>query len=226
VILYVNGDSHSAAAEAVNPYAFAEDDPLYWALGRQPHPDNERVSYGCELANRMYAILHCDAESGSSNDRMIRVTREYLTQEKPDLIVIGWSTWEREEYLHDGVYYQLHGGHINRDWPNAVREYYKEYIARYDFISTIKRNHAMIHAFHTELQDQKIPHYFFNTFAPYWHEEPKQWHDSYLEPYSKPFTFWYWLQEKGFSTVREGSYHYGPKAHEAWADLLWLNIPK
>jgi len=26
MILYVNGDSHTAAAEAVNPHAFAEDD--------------------------------------------------------------------------------------------------------------------------------------------------------------------------------------------------------
>ena len=30
MILYVNGDSHTAAAEAVNPYAFAEDDGQYF----------------------------------------------------------------------------------------------------------------------------------------------------------------------------------------------------
>jgi hypothetical protein len=45
LILYVNGDSHSAGAEAVNDFCFANDDPLYYALGRIPHPDNERVSY-------------------------------------------------------------------------------------------------------------------------------------------------------------------------------------
>ena len=60
MILYVNGDSHSAGAEAVNPYCFAIDDPLYWGLGRRPHPDNERVSYGCQLANKLGAVLHCD----------------------------------------------------------------------------------------------------------------------------------------------------------------------
>ena len=58
MILYVNGDSHAAAAEAVNPYSWAEDDGLYYGLGQQPHPDNERVSFGCEIANSLNAILY------------------------------------------------------------------------------------------------------------------------------------------------------------------------
>jgi len=40
MILYVNGDSHTAGAEAVNSHAFADDDPAYKHLGRLPHPDN------------------------------------------------------------------------------------------------------------------------------------------------------------------------------------------
>ena len=40
MILYVNGDSHAAAAEAVNPHAWAMDDGLFYGLGRMPHPDN------------------------------------------------------------------------------------------------------------------------------------------------------------------------------------------
>ena len=32
MILYVNGCSHAAAAEAVNPHSWAEDDGLYYAL--------------------------------------------------------------------------------------------------------------------------------------------------------------------------------------------------
>ena len=45
-MLYVNGDSHTAAAEAVNPHAFAEDDPALCYLGRSPHPANLAVSGG------------------------------------------------------------------------------------------------------------------------------------------------------------------------------------
>ena len=64
MILYVNGDSHAAAAEAVNPHAWAQDDGLFYGLGRMPHPDNERASFGCELANWLKAILYLDAQAG------------------------------------------------------------------------------------------------------------------------------------------------------------------
>ena len=40
MILYVNGDSHAAGAEAATPHGFAEDDGECWGMGRQPHPDN------------------------------------------------------------------------------------------------------------------------------------------------------------------------------------------
>ena len=45
MILYVNGDSHTAGAEAVNSHAFAEDDPALYHLGRLPHPENLEVSW-------------------------------------------------------------------------------------------------------------------------------------------------------------------------------------
>ena len=65
MILYVNGDSHTAAAEAVNPHAFAEDDSQYFYMGRAPHPDNIAVSWSRLLADTAKAILKCDAESAS-----------------------------------------------------------------------------------------------------------------------------------------------------------------
>ena len=43
MMLYVNGDSHTAGAEAVNSHAFAEDDPDLFYLGRAPHPENLAV---------------------------------------------------------------------------------------------------------------------------------------------------------------------------------------
>ena len=50
--IYINGDSHTVAAEAVNPHAFAEDDPEIFDLGREPHPDNLAVSWGKQLADQ------------------------------------------------------------------------------------------------------------------------------------------------------------------------------
>ena len=78
MILYVNGDSHAAAAEAVNCHAFAEDDHRYFYMGRVPHPDNSAVSWGKRLSDVIKTTYKCDAESASSNTRILRTTRQWL----------------------------------------------------------------------------------------------------------------------------------------------------
>ena len=225
-ILYVNGDSNSAGAEAVNSYCFAEDDPLYWALGRRPHPDNERVSYGCELANMLYAVLHCDAESASSNDRIIRTTYNYLENEDaPDLVVIGWSTWERQEWWHEPTqrYWQVNAGGVGADWPAEIKEMYKPYIANLDYDRAVKHAHDKIYLLHKELDKLEINHIFFNTFEPIRSSNYENWEGSYVEPYNPEYTYYNWLKARGFKTVRPDSYHFGPDAHHAWAEFLYQN---
>jgi len=224
LILYVNGDSHSAGAEAVNDYCFAEDDPFYSSLGRKPHPDNERVSYGCNVANDFFAILHCDAESASSNSRIIRTTREYLLNETPDLIIIGWSTWEREEWLYNGTYWQVNAGGVGHDWPLPIQKRYKDYIVNLNWKEKTRLAHKEINQFHHELLDLRIPHLFFNTFNDFQHIEQAIWHDSYVEPYNPNMTYYKWLSDCGFKA--KPSYHYGPDAHRKWADFLLPYLTK
>lgn len=218
MILYVNGDSHSAGAEAVNDYCFAEDDPFYHALGRIPHPDNERVSYGCNIANELFAVLHCDAESASSNSRIIRTTREYLETITPDFVIIGWSTWEREEWLHDGVYWQINAGGVGQDWPDPVKEQYRDYVVNLNWSERTRSAHQQIHTFHTELLDLGIPHLFFNTYNDFHTEEPVCWHDSYVDPYDPDMTYWKWLSDQGFESNQ--SFHFRADAHRKWAEFL------
>ena len=78
MLLYTNGDSHTAGAETVSYFCFAEDDTRYRHLGRQPHPDCIKLSYGYKLSQKLGAEFATGAESASSNDRIIRSTREYL----------------------------------------------------------------------------------------------------------------------------------------------------
>jgi hypothetical protein len=127
MILYVNGDSHSAGAEIVEDYCFAQDDPKHWRLGREPHPECLEKSYGKQLADRLNCDFICEAESASSNHRIIRTTHNYFTgvQGLPagqaDFVVIGWSTWERKEF-HDiktGIDWQVNAGGIGSDFFNA-----------------------------------------------------------------------------------------------------------
>ena len=166
MILYVNGDSHSAAAEAVNIHAFAEDDPQYFYLGRAPHPDNLSVSWGKLLSLTLRAGLHCAAESASSNARILRTTREWLaTRQDLDelLVIIQWSTWEREEWYDEKFkqYFQVNAS--GQDMvPQELQEKYRQYIMGIDWEWKTQEAHDQIWQFHKELEAQGIKHIFFN----------------------------------------------------------------
>ena len=225
MILYVNGDSHSAGAEAVNSYCFAQDDPLYQGLGRRPHPDNERVSYGCLLANELSAVLHCDAESASSNSRIIRTTRDYLANEgQPDAIIIGWSTWEREEWLLGDRYWQVNAGGIGHDWPAEIKERYKKYVVNIDWDHYKRQAHAEIFSFHQELEEKQIPHLFFNCYSDFQDQVMQDWNGCYVEPYDPDMTYWKWLTDRGFESNQ--SYHFRADAHRKWAEFLLPHLTR
>lgn len=219
MILYVNGDSHSAGAEAVNNYCFADDDPLYKSLGRIPHPENEKVSFGCLLANQLNAILHCDAEAASSNDRIIRTTKQYIQDNgAPDFILIGWSTWERQEWFYDNKWWQVNAGGLGKDWPQEIQSRYKHYILSMNRELCELQAHDLIYNFHNELLIQKIPHLFFNTYSDFVNQPMVNWNDCYLAPYDPDMTYWKWLTDNGFTSLP--SYHFRADAHRKWAEFL------
>lgn len=236
-ILYVNGDSHSAGAEIANTCCFAEDDPQYWRLGRKPHPDNLRLSYGCMIANQLGAILECDAESAASNDRILRTsTANINTVVVPDLVIIGWSTWEREEWQHDGNYYQVTASGTD-SVPTELSQRYKEWVVNQTHITREQKLlgwHERIWQFHQQLELQNIPHIFFNTYSDFAGIRSRQittdsttvipnehdWGLSYVDPYDRNMTYYNWCIQKGFKTVNHNSYHYGADAHRAWAEFL------
>lgn len=224
--LYINGDSNAAGAEAVNSHAFAEDDGNYIHLGRRPHPENEKASFGTILAERLGWERFNDSESAGGNDRIIRTTLDYLSTNRPDAIVIGWTTWEREEWFHDGEWLQVNCS--GRDSvPEELRDRYRDWI-----ISQSQRInecemiwHNRIWDFHLKLSDLKIPHLFFNCYRHFhWvtsNRLPKHnWGDSYISPYEQSGTYFDWLSFNGFKPVSPGSYHFGKEAHQKWAEFL------
>jgi len=220
MMLYVNGDSHTAGAEAVNTHAFAEDDPALFYLGRAPHPENLEVTWGKQLSLALRAVFHCDAESASSNTRIIRTTRKWLNgsgKDHPDqLIIIQWSTWEREEWLYDGIYYQVNGSGIDHVPPEAA-ERYRNYVIGLDWQAKVKQAHDEIWAFHQELNDLGVRHIFFNgnnDFSKI--ANPQDWGASYIGPYDPTQTYHAQLQAAGIDTVMPDSYHYGRDGHNWW----------
>jgi hypothetical protein len=216
MILYVNGDSHTAGAEAVNQHAFAEDDSRYFYMGRAPHPDNLQVSWGKLLSLSLRSGFKCDAESASSNSRIIRTTRSWLDtiqNANEILTIIQWSTWEREEWLHDGIYYQVNASGIDHV-PQALQEKYRHYIAGIDWKYKTQQAHNEIWAFHTELESRGIKHIFLNgntDFAQI--QDKKDWGTSYVHPYDPDYTFSALIQAGGIETVAPNSYHFGKDGH-------------
>jgi hypothetical protein len=228
MILYVNGDSHTAAAEAVNPFSFAEDDKLHWALKRRPHPDNLAVSWGVTVASILKMGFQIDAESASSNARIIRTTKEWIEKTADTiptsdvLMIIQWSTWEREEWLIDGEYFQVNASGVD-DVPEDFKEKYKEYIVNIDWDIKTAEAYEEIQHFHTYLNKLGYKHIFFNgnnSFQDIPEEYRSDFGASYINPYLPEGAFDGWLQLNGYNTVITSNYHYGPAAHSAWAKQI------
>lgn len=226
MILYVNGCSHTAAAEAVNPHAFADDDPALSYMGRLPHPANLEVSWGKRLSQPLKATFKCDAESAASNTRILRTTRSWLAQNHsfiPNLLmIIQWTTWERQEWLIDGEYYQITASGTD-DIPADHVERYKRYIADLDWHACRQQAHEEIWQFHQELNDQDVKHIFFNGnnhFGDLPQSGFRDWDKCYIGPYDGQMTFHQWLINNGHETVAPNSWHFGKESHAAWSRFV------
>ena len=219
MILYINGDSHTSAAEAVVPHAFAEDDSELYDLGRQPHPANFAVSWAQQLSTLMGARLHCDAESASSNTRILRTTRAWLEKNTPDLLIIQWSTWEREEWLHKGVYYQVNASGQDQV-PSELQEQYRQYVIDTDWPTKTQQAHDQIWALHLELDQKRIPHVFFNGNNNFSRVTNRQnWRANYMAPYDPSQTFDSLLRQNGHEP-QQNSWHFGKDAHSFFAQFM------
>lgn len=217
MILYVNGDSHTAAAEAVTPHAFAEDDPAVFYLGRAPHPDNLQVSWGKLLSLALRSGFHCDAESASSNSRIMRTTRSWLEDHEHALsdilVVIQWSTWEREEWLHNGTYYQVNASGMD-DVPPELQEKYRNFVIGVDWQFKTEQAHKDIWDLHQELKEKGIKHVFFNGNSDFGKITDRlDWGVNYVDPYDPKSTFSAIVQARGCQTVSPNSWHFGRDAH-------------
>lgn len=225
MFIYVNGDSHTAGAEAVVPYCFACDESNYFYMGRAPHPENAMVAWPKRIESMLKTAVFNNSESASSNDRIIRTTREWLDLKKRNdlLVIIQWSTWEREEWEHNGETYQVTASGTD-EVPEELVDRYKNWIADLPHWDTITQQaHEKIWAFHQELEQRGIPHVFFGgnwNFEKVREHQRKDWGASYIEPYNDSMTFHAYLQSKGHQTVSAQSWHYGPKAHVQWSNFI------
>jgi hypothetical protein len=203
-VIYVNGDSHSAGAELISNYCFAADDRRYIAWGSRAHPEAIPHTYGYKIAQTLNQPFFLEAESASSNARILRTSRDFVnnTKDKSKLfVIIGWTTWDREEWEYQDGYIQITASGTD-SVPESMQEEYKEWAINQtpeEFQRKRQLWEEKITQFSKELDDQNIKHLFFQ-----------------VKEYIK------YLKEQGYQTVN-GGYHFGIDAHTAWYKYL---LPK
>jgi hypothetical protein len=132
------------------------------------------------------------------------------------LVIIQWSTWEREEWLYNGITYQVNGSGIDHI-PAEAAERYRNYVIGLDWRQKAAEAHNDIWKFHQELLAQNIPHVFFNGNNDFGSIADRQdWGLNYIEPYDPACTYHAQLQAAGIETVMPDSYHYGRNGHSWW----------
>ena len=208
MILYVNGDSHTAGVGL----------------------SSSEKTYADKLSKYYNLKLHNDASSGASNTKIIRTTKEFLDKNaKVALIVIGWSTWEREEWNYKGKYYNVNSSGYDQ-LPEDLIEKYKQWISTQTpelLNSKSDEWHEKIYNFHCELIDKKIPHLFFNCMYNFFNvNEHKKinWNMQYVHPYENDYSYYWYLAKQGYPT--DGWYHFDEPGHQAWANYLIDYIEK
>lgn len=230
MIVYANGCSHTAAAEAVNNECFAVDDGRN-GIDRRPHPQNLAASWCTHVAQALNADLVCDAESGSSNARIIRTTKSWIaanTQKLANtLVIVQWTTWEREEWLHNGTWFQVNASGL--DWvPSALQTRYKNFIANIDWDQCTAQAHQDAWDLHEHLNNAGVNHVFFSghsTFSDIPNQNQHDWKSSYMHPYQRNQSYHNWLLENGGCYANPQSYHFDAASHRLWAQhvLQYIN---
>ena len=193
MILYTNGDSHTAP------------DFGYVNIVAQ--------EFDCDLVNQ--------AQLGSSNASILRRTREYLEHTTPDFIIIGWSTWEREEWYHNNRYYTVTASGTD-SMPEELANKYKQWVTEQTPNLWIEKSvewHEHIYSFHLELEQRNIRHLFFNCMYAFLRKKQMyNWNNAYVDPYDKDYSYYQYLKNKGLRP--DEWYHYEADGHKVWAKFL------
>jgi hypothetical protein len=201
-MLYVNGDSHS--------YGIGVD---------------ATETFAHSVANKFNLNLINQSKIGASNQRIIRTTQEYLKTNIPNLVLIGWTTWEREEWIHEEKYYDVNSSGHN-GLPAELENRYKVWVIDQtsDTLDTKSQYwHKEIYNLHLDLQKKNIPHLFFNCMYNFFKiVNYVDWKHNYVGPYENNYSYYWYLKNLGFAADKW--YHYKKDGHYAWAKLLIEHI--
>ena len=206
MLLYANGDSHSLGAmkDGASGKSFVE-----------------------LVANHFNLDLVNESEGASSATRIIRTTQNYLSKNKPRLVLVGWGTWEREEWLHNNQYYNVMVGWY-KHLPEQLLSKYNSWAEQQDYDTLVKKSclvHEQIHRLHRLLEACSIPHLFFNCmydFQGIRTEDQYDWNNQYVDPYNSARSYVWYMKNANYE--HDKWYHFPQQAHHEWANVLINHI--
>lgn len=221
-MIYFNGDSNVAGTELVDP---------------------DRGITGC-LARRLGMQYQNHAFGGASNDRIYdttmadlfdRSTQKPLLKWRPDLVVIGWTQFNRIQWFlvdqwQSGEFWEINNIGVGIPLPENFQsryQFWQEHVHRDGHWQVVMSHywHNKIFNMHCLLDYFKIPHLFFNAFDCFSTEnvlpEQRDWNDRFMSPYDQSLIYVPWCTRKGFTEITPGHHHFDETGQSAWADCMY-----
>jgi hypothetical protein len=177
----------------------------------------------------------CFAKNGASNEHIIRITEQWINNtdcdNKEKFVFIGWSTWERQEYLIDNQYYDIDGWLINNahNLPPELEVHMNQLNQKIksdpNFMDELSQDWAKrIHAFAKSLEERGIGYFFWNAYMkllPPIDLDNFQFDHRYLMPYTDCFNQYFYLKKvRNYNPFPEDPYHFDSDGHRLWAEFL------
>jgi len=179
------------------------------------------------------------ALTGASNDYIYDTTIEYLKNNKPDLVIIGWSDAGRMQWFNKNTGDMMEMNAIEVHKYDRENKNNDEYLRRssllkdrMNFTSEYAAHltlywHNKIFNLHTMLDYMGIKHLFFSAFPMFNArtipgEYALNWEQGFFKPYEMSYVAW--CTQNNYRQVTEGWWHFEPAAQKAWADEIFKYI--
>lgn len=207
----------------------ANTNPLHRNYG--PRADN----FFNIVANHFDFKFDCMAKNGASNDHIMRITEQWINNtdcdNKEKFVFIGWSTWERQEYLIDNQYYDIDGWLINnaQGLPAQLQQHMLEMKKQIDSNPDYMDEQAMIwaeriHYFAQSLEARGIGYLFWNAYMKLLKPIPVDkfvFDHRYVLPYTDCFNQYFYLKQvRNCKPIDNDPYHFDADGHRKWAEFL------
>ena len=144
-------------------------------------------------------------------------------------MLIGWGSWEREEWEYNGEFYNVMRGWY-KHLPKELQAQYKiweESLTPDSIDKKSKIAHKEIYELHRFLQQLNIPHLFFNCMYNFFgitKDNELDWNNCYIGPYDTKLSYYWYLINQGHSC--DHWYHFDNSAHKVWGEFLIEYIKK